>query len=279
MLSTLGISTNLTNLLQLSSAEWDRSVRAALQHRDEQRWYEEIRSDDRMRTLASLYSPLPQHRNQSQSDAASSVSAVSISHRAIIASTNLKNVWKMEEYLLTSDIYTRKQLTKLRYGGQQLRISQGRYKRLQRHERCCLVCGEDVIEDERHLICDCPIYELERNKLTSQLNTIGLYNSCFDFDDELFNVVMGVYAPSTLSSASTSIGMPLTQKQRVMVYMYCRQFVTKALHRRNRCLADRERAESERSRAESHNCDPSANTNAVDVIDVADSEEADFDDL
>ena len=51
-----------------------------------------------------------------------------------------------------------------------------------------------------------------------------------------------------------------------MIYMYCRQFLTKALRRRDCCLADRERAESERSFADSRECVCQSSTNFFDVV-------------
>ena len=44
------------------------------------------------------------------------------------ASLSRKRIWVMEDYLRTDDSYARQQQTLLRYGGQQLRVSRGRWE-------------------------------------------------------------------------------------------------------------------------------------------------------
>ena len=62
-------------------------------------------------------------------------------------------------------------LMKFRAGVSLLRIETGRYESngsgtsgIPVHERICLCCNMGI-EDERHFICDCPVYSTQRMNL------------------------------------------------------------------------------------------------------------------
>ena len=93
------------------------------------------------------------------------------------------------------------------------------------------------VEDERHLICHCPVYETERQNLRYQLIRIGLKNELNVLDDiDLFSVVMG-------TPLNFMPFVPL-KKQRVMAMIYCRQFLTIVFRRRLRLLTRSHRAKN-----------------------------------
>ena len=62
-------------------------------------------------------------------------------------------------------------MTRLRGGTNELRIETGRYaittrdRRLDVHERRCLICLSGEIEDETHFVLDCSVYEDLREKM------------------------------------------------------------------------------------------------------------------
>lgn len=73
-----------------------------------------------------------------------------------------------EPYLTSvNNWHKRVLLFKLRAGVAPLRIETGRYehgKYLPPHQRTCLCCNMGI-EDERHIICDCPLYAAQREVL------------------------------------------------------------------------------------------------------------------
>jgi hypothetical protein len=143
----------------------------------------------------------------------------------------------MEDYLRNGDTYSRRQLTLLRYGGQQLRVSRGRYEGKLETEpeffTCplCKLSGLEVVEDERHIVCECPCYKEERKVLVEQLTRVKLdvkRHPSWDHvqsSEAFFCIVMG------------ALPMPSTLRQRKMARLYCRQFLASAMRRRERQLA------------------------------------------
>ena len=53
-----------------------------------------------------------------------------------------------------------------------LRIETGRYNNLPLHERLCVYCQENEIEDEFHFLLECPLYTDMRQELLNQCNQI-----------------------------------------------------------------------------------------------------------
>ena len=76
----------------------------------------------------------------------------------------LKTKFCLEEYLLIQNCKHRNALTRLRISAHNLFVERGRYTNppTERAQRTCLYClsqlASHVVEDELHVICDCPLY-------------------------------------------------------------------------------------------------------------------------
>ena len=188
------------------------------------------------------------------------------------ASTSLsrKCIWEMEDYLRNDDAYARRQQTLLRYGGQQLRVSRGRWQKLKREQRVCQLCNEPgAVEDERHMVLHCPFYHEERECLRKRLGRYSVHAHWASLDlssEALFGLVLGVRPM-----------MNSLEKHRKVAMSYCRQFLTTALRRRERLLATLPKTKKARpevaNRSSSDEVKEQANAAAVAevaAVDVAD---------
>ena len=93
----------------------------------------------------------------------------------------IKNTLTFEtDYLTYKDKTARQLMTRLRGGTNELRIETGRYpitnrdRRLEIHERRCLLCMSGDVEDERHFLIDCILYEDLRVKMWKTVERIVL---------------------------------------------------------------------------------------------------------
>lgn len=75
---------------------------------------------------------------------------------------------------------------KVRGGTSRLRIEQGRYK----SKKGCVYATKEEIEDEKHFILVCDLYEEERKQLWTQLRITG--ESKASLNDEQLNALIGV---------------------------------------------------------------------------------------
>ena len=254
---------------------WDTVVHAALKQRDEARWQAAIRKDKRLRQYAALYTgSVPSGLDDP------------ILQRQLVCT---KQIWTMEEYLHTEDVYARRQQTLLRYGGQHLEVSCGRRRHIEREARVCQVCRhrialaaadelganeEPAVEDERHVVLECPLYSQERARWTKLLSDYALHEAQW---------LSGCLAPASKLGLAMGIipdGMRSTLKQRKVVMSYCRHFLTTAMRRRERLLASLPKPRSGRSEVVDREPQPmvdeqasaAALARAVDLADVADHE-------
>ena len=62
-------------------------------------------------------------------------------------------------YLQINNFKIRQSICKIRVSAHSLNIETGRYKNIIRSERKCTNCSKGDIEDEKHVIVDCPLYE------------------------------------------------------------------------------------------------------------------------
>ena len=72
--------------------------------------------------------------------------------------------------VLSNQHYQYRTNQKLR-SNHQLRIKTGRYENIPRHERICLFCTSNKIEDENHFLLDCKAYSQIRDIFFSKLET------------------------------------------------------------------------------------------------------------
>ena len=104
---------------------------------------------------------------------------------SIIASSKLsfyqtyKKSFVKEPYLdFITDCKDRQSLTRLRISAHHLEIEKGRHKNVARENRICTWCklcmGQDVIENENHLLNECDLYEANR-KVTAK-TILQLFN-------------------------------------------------------------------------------------------------------
>ena len=68
--------------------------------------------------------------------------------------------------------YKRSLLARFRTGILQLRIETGRFNQVKLDDRLCLVCNENVIEDEFHFLCVCSKYSTIREELFTKIITM-----------------------------------------------------------------------------------------------------------
>ena len=78
----------------------------------------------------------------------------------------------------------RSAFTKFRCGVALLRIETGRYENIDVSSRKCFNCP-DYVEDEKHVLFDCPLYSDIRKDLVSALNNMFTNNDNMSDDDKL----------------------------------------------------------------------------------------------
>ena len=77
--------------------------------------------------------------------------------------TELKQDFIKERYLNLHDFEIRKAISKLRLSSHKLAIVTGKWYKIEKSQRICKLCDLDKIENEFHVIFDCPYYEEERD--------------------------------------------------------------------------------------------------------------------
>ena len=94
---------------------------------------------------------------------------------------NIKNVFEREKYLCLREVDNKKSMVKLRGSSHRLKIETGRYQidpvtkkaPLRREERVCNFCtanlGVKLVEDENHVIENCPYYDIGRTTFSKSL--------------------------------------------------------------------------------------------------------------
>ena len=61
-------------------------------------------------------------------------------------------------------------MAKFRSGTAPIRLETGRYEGLSIKERLCQVCDMHVVEDEKHVLLECPLYTPTRDILFQKMN-------------------------------------------------------------------------------------------------------------
>ena len=79
-----------------------------------------------------------------------------------------KDIFEREKYLSGIKKYSvRKCFTKFRISAHLLETERGRYKNIDLIDRKCSFCDKGAIEDEIHLLFNCPLYENKRKTFES----------------------------------------------------------------------------------------------------------------
>ncbi len=125
--------------------KWDRELREKIHEREEKEWLERMNTKPKLRTYRTL-----------------------------------KHKLKFEPYLNHDDTHAREVMTRLRGGTNELRIETGRYpitnrdRRLEIHERRCLLCLCGDVEDEKHFVLSCVVYRDLREKMLEVVKRVLL---------------------------------------------------------------------------------------------------------
>jgi hypothetical protein len=132
---------NKNTLTRNEAKNWRYTVREKIKEREEIQWKQRMRHKPKLRTYRQLKTKLQFEHT----------------------------------YLTMRDREAREVMTRLRGGTNELRIETGRYaitnrdRRLDLHERRCLICWSGEIEDETHFVLDCAEYEDLREKMLGVL--------------------------------------------------------------------------------------------------------------
>ena len=83
-----------------------------------------------------------------------------------------KHSISLENYILQNSLKERRHFTKLRISAHSLAVETGRYSKPKTpvESRLCQHCNQGVIENEYHMVMECPVYSLERKELFDQLS-------------------------------------------------------------------------------------------------------------
>ena len=95
-----------------------------------------------------------------------------------------KEVFEIEMYL-SKNIQSRYRsaFAKFRCGVAPMRIETGRYENKNVNERVCLIC-HDQIEDEKHVLLDCPLYADLRESLFNEAKRSNVHFIILSDDDK-----------------------------------------------------------------------------------------------
>ena len=107
----------------------------------------------------------------------------------------------------------RRILTQFRCGSAPLRLETGRYERLPVSERTCSYCL-DAVEDERHVITECPLYRDLREELYAKCHVL-----CPDFYElSSTDKLCVILANHELARTSSRILFQMMEKRRQFIY-------------------------------------------------------------
>lgn len=115
-----------------SEKEWRSLITSKVHSREERRWGQGLQAKAKLRTYRTIKSKL-----------------------------------KMEPYLKYKNRLARYLTTRLRSGTNFLRVETGRYEKEALEERVCELCN--VVEDEKHFLLDCGLYDDLRGPLWKAL--------------------------------------------------------------------------------------------------------------
>ncbi|GAB4814024.1 hypothetical protein N2152v2_001070 [Parachlorella kessleri] len=93
-----------------------------------------------------------------QAVAISQKSKVQLYNSCVRGGLQLSSYQPAEYLSAVADRPRRVRMAQLRTGSHWLRVETGRWQRLEREQRVCPHCEAAAVEDERHMVFDCPTY-------------------------------------------------------------------------------------------------------------------------
>jgi hypothetical protein len=181
-------------------ATWDKELRAKIHEREEREWLARMQTKPKLRTYITL-----------------------------------KHKLQFEPYLLHDNTKAREIMTRLRGGTNELRIETGRYpntnrdRRLEPHERRCLLCMSGEVEDERHFMLDCIVYKDLRKKMLDVMKEVMKRNEDEEEIEDVLKTEVGRQRIfNNLIGDAGEVVEGRTDLRRAAL-VYCRQ----AMRRRN----------------------------------------------
>ena len=105
-------------------------------------------------------------------------------YRKLYYYKQIKNEYKAENYCyINLKRFQRSLLAKFRLGMFPINIELGRYQRIPKEQRLCPLCDLDKVEDELHILFDCPRYcELRKHLFEQAALTDALFNDVSNID-------------------------------------------------------------------------------------------------
>ena len=89
--------------------------------------------------------------------------------------SEVKNNFRKEPYLNIKEFEYRSAITRLRLSNHGFPIERGRYQKIPRNERICMLCDKGEIGDEQHIIMSCTSTKQFRDVLFKSMSHITQY--------------------------------------------------------------------------------------------------------
>ena len=109
-----------------------------------------------------------------------------LNHNKLDFYSTLKGSFSREPYIdYASSRNQRSWISRLRSSSSRLGVELGRYKNIPRSSRICSYCSTGEIDDERHFLMSCPIFDLKRACFFGKLSSISPQINSFSEDQKL----------------------------------------------------------------------------------------------
>jgi ssDNA-specific exonuclease RecJ len=119
--------------------------------------------------------------------------------------TLFKEVFETEMYLSKNiPCRYRSAFAKIRCGVAPLRIETGRYENKNVNERVCFIC-HDQIEDEKHVLLDCPLYADLRESLFNEVKRSNVHFIILSDDDKFIYLFKSTECYDTVAKTCFNI--------------------------------------------------------------------------
>ncbi len=144
----------------------------------------------------------------------------------------LKKELRTEPYLEVHHRGGIPELAKLRGGTNRLRIEQGRYKKEKVEERVCEFCDSKEVEDEKHFMLECKMYNDFREEMWRKFEeTTGTSRTDYENAEQKLNALIGDKFQPKSSDNDKNSSTSQTYRKIARTIM---EYVTKSMKRRRR---------------------------------------------